>query len=299
VTRKLVADLIDNAGALLGEGPTWVCARQTLVWVDILAGVVHFADGSGRRIREYAVGQVVGAALPIDGGGLLLAVRDGFLTMGADGGIEPLLPFLHDGQQMRMNDAKCDPRGRAFAGSMHEGEIGLLGALYRLDDGPTATVVIDSVTVSNGLDWSPDATCMYYVDSPTRRVDTFRYDVEDGHLDKRRTLTTFNGADGVPDGLCTDETGAIWVGLHGGGAVARITPNGNLDTIIRVPCSLVTSCAFGGSDGGTLFITSATLGLDDVQRAAEPHAGALFAVRPGVTGPPATPWVPVASRAVF
>lgn len=89
MTRELVADLVEDAGALLGEGPTWVSATQTLVWVDILAGVVHFADESGRRIREYAVGQVVGAALPIDGGGLLLAVRDGFLTMGATAASNP------------------------------------------------------------------------------------------------------------------------------------------------------------------------------------------------------------------
>lgn len=299
MARELVADVVDDAKALLGEGPTWSSATQTLVWVDILQGMVHLSDEGGRRMHDYAIGQDVGAALPVDGGDLLLAVREGFVTMTPDGGIEPLLPFLDDSESTRMNDAKCDPCGRAFAGSIEEGVAGPLGALYRLDDGLAATVVVDGVTVSNGLGWSPDATRMYYVDSPTRRVDSFAYDIHTGHLGKRDTLTTFDWTDVVPDGLCTDESGALWVALHGAGVVARITPHGKLDTIVRVPSSLVTSCAFGGSDGGTLFITSATVGLDDAQRSAEPHAGALFSVRPGVIGPPATPWVPVRPQPVF
>lgn len=207
MTSSLIAEVVTEVMASLGEGPAWIAKTQTLVWIDVLAGVVHLMDEGGRGIRDLAVGQDVSAALPIDSGILLLAVRDGFCLLAADGTTEPILSIPHADRPMRMNDAKSDPLGRVFNGSMHDGGRLGMGALYRLDDGPIATVVAGGVSVSNGLGWSPDLRRMYYVDSPTKRLDIFDYDAADGALTSRRALMHFDCADAVPDGLCVDDTG--------------------------------------------------------------------------------------------
>jgi sugar lactone lactonase YvrE len=145
--------------------------------------------------------------------------------------------------------------------------------------------------VSNGIDWSPDDTRMYFVDSPTRRIDMLDYDIATGEATSRRPF--FELADdlpGMPDGLCVDAEGGVWVALWGGSRVLGISPEGAVHTQIDLPASQVTSCAFGGDGLRTLFITSAAIGLDDAGRAAEPQAGGLFASDVGVAGLATTPF---------
>jgi sugar lactone lactonase YvrE len=283
MTRTISADLVDDAGARLGEGPAYDAARDRLVWVDILGKRVHVCDRSGRRVATHDVGRHVGAALPAADGTILLAVREGFATLDAGGGVRPLLDVLGDRPELRFNDGKCDPAGRAFAGTMAYEETPGAASLYRLDPGPAATPVLDGLTISNGLGWSPDGTVMYVTDTPRRAVDAFDYDPATGSLSGRRPAVRPEGA-GFPDGMCTDDDGALWVALWGGHAVRRYTPAGRLDAEVRLPVPYVTSCCFVGD---TLFVTTAQgHGGEPVP----PHAGGLFAVRPGFTGPPATPW---------
>jgi sugar lactone lactonase YvrE len=171
-------------------------------------------------------------------------------------------------------------------------------ALYRLDDGPQVTMVRRGVTLGNGLGWSPDSKQMYFIDSTTQTVVAIGYDPATGQLGADRILCTIPVADGLPDGLCVDDSGAVWVALFGGSAIHRFSADGDLDTVVQLPVSQVTSCAFGGAGGATLYITSARRGLGPAALTEQPHAGAVFALDPGVTGPAATGWRPVAGAPV-
>jgi sugar lactone lactonase YvrE len=228
--------------------------------------------------------------MPAEDGGWLLADAMGFSRLAPDGRLAPLLHMLADRPELRFNDAKCDPMGRAWAGTLAEGHVPGTGTLYRLDPGPVATAAVHGLTVSNGLGWSPDGQTMWLADSADRFIRAFDFEAETGLLGVGRPAVELQETAGKADGMCVDDAGCLWVGLWGGGAVHRYTPDGRLDTIVRVPAGQVTSCAFGGSGQSTLFITTARVGLAAEALRLEPLAGGLFVVEPGVTGPAATPW---------
>jgi sugar lactone lactonase YvrE len=288
--RTLRASLLVDARASLGEAPLWDAARQALVWVDILAGTVHLTGADGTARASFDLGWPVGAAMPAAAGGWLLADVRGFTTLSETGHAAPLLELLADADDTRFNDGKCDPRGRAWAGTITSAMSPGSGTLYRLDAGPTATPVLQGLTVSNGLGWSPDARTLWFADSADAAIRGFDYDPDEGRLGIRRAAIELQGTPGKADGLCVDDGGGVWVGIWGGGAVHRYAPDGRLDTIVEVPAAHVTSCAFGGPDGSTLFITTARAGRSAHALAGEPLAGGLFVVESGASGPPATPW---------
>jgi sugar lactone lactonase YvrE len=186
-----------------------------------------------------------------------------------------------------MNDGKCDAAGRFWAGTMAFDYRRGAGALYRLDpDGRVHTMVRD-VTISNGLDWTDDGRRMYYIDTPTKSIDVFDFDLASGAIASRRSLVQVPDGQGFPDGMTLDAEGGIWVALFRGGVVRRYTPDGALDREIRLPVTQPTSCAFGGRDLRDLYITTAANTLSPEERARQPHAGGVFRCRPGVQGRPA------------
>ncbi len=283
----------------LTEGPVWDTRRQELLWVDIPDGLVHRAALAHERTRPdltplatLRFDRPVGAVLPCASGALLAAAGTSFLHLAAGRpvteAVEVAAPALpDDGLPRRMNDAAVDPAGRLLAGTMAYDESPGAGALYRLD-GAGLVTLLDSVTISNGLGWSPDGTRLYYADSPTGRVDAFAYDPLTGVLSDRRPFAVLDR--GVPDGLTVDSEGRVWVAVWGGGEVLAFTPEGTVHARVEVPASHVTSCAFAGPDLDVLVITTATEGLDEERRAAEPDAGRLFVCRPGTTGLPQPPY---------
>ena len=266
--------------AFHGEGPVWSAQWGGLRWVDMLAGDVLTLDGDGTIGRRH-VGAVVAALRPRAGGGAVIAVERGFTLEEPDGTLRPLGP-LWDDDTVRMNEGGCDPDGRFYCGSMAYDQTPGGGKLYRLDPDGTVEVVLDGVTVSNGLEWSPDGTLAYYADTATGAVDVFDYDRRSG-LTGRRTFAAVPDGDGHPDGLTVDAEGGVWVALYGGSQVRRYSAEGALDEIVAVPATNVTACTFGGDTLDQLFITTSREGLEDGQ---EPLAGALFQVTPGVTGRP-------------
>jgi sugar lactone lactonase YvrE len=290
VTRVLDASLLVDARAALGEAPLWDAVDDSLVWVDILSGLVLVSSASGEATATFTIGRPVGSAMPAADGGWLLADSVGFSRLTRDGRVGSLLDVLADRPELRFNDAKCDPAGRAWAGTIEAAMSPGTGTLYRLDAGPVATPVLEGLTVANGLGWSPDARTMWFADSADRCIRGFDFDLEDGLLGAQLLAIELRDTAGKADGLCVDEEGFVWVGLWGGSAVHRYAPDGRLDTIVAVPATQVTSCAFGGSSGSTLFITTARIGLTASALRAEPHAGGLFVVEPAVSGPPAAPW---------
>jgi len=278
-------ELVLDARADLGEGPVWDAVARLLIWVDITAGVVHRFDPETRRDEPFEIGRPVGAAVPTASGELALAVDDGFALLDpATRRIERLAEVESDVPETMMNDGKCDPAGRFWAGTKDIEGRRPLGALYRLDKDGDVLRVLTGVTISNGLAWSPDHGTMYYIDSPTFGIDAFDFDPETGSASRRRRLVDFPTDWGLPDGMTIDENGFLWVAFWGGSAVRRLSPDGSVASVVEFPVTQVSSCAFGGEDLSDLYVTSARNGLSGEQLGGQPHAGGLFRVRSGVQG---------------
>jgi sugar lactone lactonase YvrE len=262
-----------------GEGPVWSPRWGGLRWADMLAGDVLTLTVDGAVTRRH-VGTVVAAVRPRRDGGAVLAVERGFALEAPDGTLTVLDPVWTD-DGVRMNEGGCDPDGRFWCGSMAYDQAPGAAAMYRLEPDGSVRVAFEGVTVSNGLEWSPDGSLAYYDDTATHRVDVFDYDSAAG-LTGRRPFVTLPD-DGNPDGLTVDAEGGVWVALHGGGAVHRYDPDGRLDAVIDVPTPQVTACTFGGPQRDQLFITTSRQGLRPDE---DPPAGSLFRVDPGVRGLP-------------
>jgi sugar lactone lactonase YvrE len=264
-----------------GEGPVWSPTWGGLKWVDMLAGDILTLLPGG-YVDRRSVGKVAAAIRPRAAGGAVVAVEHGFaIDNGTTEPIEYLPPVVHD-RRLRMNEGGCDPDGRFYCGTMAYDHSEGQGSLYCLHTDRTASRVVGGVTISNGLDWSPDGTIAYYVDSATQRIDRFDYSAELG-LTERRPFVRIPETSGAPDGLTVDSDGHVWVALWGGGAIHRYRPNGSLDGVIRLPVSQVTAVIFGGELLNELFITTSRAGLPT---GVEPNAGALFRYRPHVLGLP-------------
>jgi len=248
---------------------------------------VHRHDPASGESQAYDAAQPVGAIALCEHGGLMLAVRDGFGRLDFETGRVRLLAEVEaDRPDQRMNDGRCDRRGRFWAGTMALDHRAGAGALYRLDPDLSVTRVLGGVTISNGIDWTDDGRRMYYVDTGAGSIDMFDVEPESGAIANRRTFARIAPADGAPDGLVLDADGCVWVALWGGGAVRRYACDGSIERTIRLPVTYPTACAFGGPDLGDLYITTAAIGLSEAGRAREPQAGGVFRCRPGPRGRP-------------
>lgn len=260
-----------------GEGPVWSPRWGGLRWLDMLAGDVLSLADDGDITRRH-VDRVVATVRPRRDGGAVIAVERGFALEEPDGTITASEPLWND-PAMRLNEGGCDPDGRFYCGSMRSDLAEGGASMYRLDPDGSTRVVLTGVTISNGLEWSPDGALAYYVDTPTGRIDVFDYDREQGLRERRPFAEDLPG----PDGLTVDADGGVWVALYGGGSVRRYTPEGVLDEVVELPVTKVTACTFGGADLDQLFITTSR---EDLPAEAEPAAGSLFVVEPGVRGRP-------------
>lgn len=283
-------DVAIRSEALLGEGPRWDAAAQRLLWVDIEAGELHVFDPARGEDRSVALGARVGAAAPTRSGGVLVALADRLALVDlADESVQTLVELPH-GSQLRSNDGACDPAGRFWVGSMALDETRDAGALYRYSAHAGLERVLSGVTLSNGLGWTPDGRGMYYIDSPSYQVDLFDFDVVTGELSGRKRFASIDSSEGVPDGLAVDNEGGVWVALYRGGVVRRYNPDGSFDRVLTLPVDTVTACCFGGEDGRSLYVTTASMGLTPAERRQQPLAGSVFVTDAGVSGPAAHPF---------
>lgn len=275
---------LDVPTAGVGESPRWSVSEGVFYWVDLLEGEVRRYTPSSGAYDVMNVGSPVGAVVERASGGLAFAVQSGFAVASSFGGaVSPLVAVEADLPGNRMNDGACDSSGRFYAGTMAFSEETGAGSVYRLDVDGTVTRLVEGVSISNGIGWSPDETLMYYVDSPTNRIDVFSYSAASGKIAMRRLFVSIPSSAGMPDGLTVDASGAVWVALWGGSAVHRYLPDGTLDRVVSLPVPNVTACAFGGADLTDLYITTArTEGV--------PQSGGLFLHQPGVTGQPSHPF---------
>ncbi|WP_188543760.1 SMP-30/gluconolactonase/LRE family protein [Rhodococcoides trifolii] len=250
-----------DADAQVGEGPFWDEREAILHWVDIPRGLIHRTDG---HTTTTHVPTTVGAAIPRSSGpGYVVAIGEGFGTVVGDEleVTHPILPRDH-----RMNDAKCDARGRLWAGSCHQQFSAGAGVLHVLDSELGVRTAATGFSLPNGLGWSPANDTFYLVDSVEHTVHAWDFDLDTGAVDNQRTLARFEDADGLPDGLCIDEDGCIWVAMWGGGSVRRLSPAGVELSRIDVPVQQPSSCAFAGPELDVLIVTSARDGLQSPSR---------------------------------
>ena len=263
--------------------------------VDILAGRVFRGrvrdDGSLERVRVYQLPGTVGMITPVEGDdGWLLGAGRRFVYLAPDGTQRTIVEVAPVGT--RMNDGACDPQGRFWAGTLaddhHEGG----GALYRLERDGRTELMLDGLTISNGLGWSPDGDTMYLVDSGPRVILAFAFEADHGTISDRRILVTVPEDVGAPDGMTVDAAGDLWVAIYDGGRVNRYAPNGSLRDEYPIPARQCTSCAFGGPGLHVLFVTTATEGWTDEQRRSEPTAGLVYRLETDATGRPTAPFRP-------
>ncbi|WP_209373889.1 SMP-30/gluconolactonase/LRE family protein [Brevibacterium renqingii] len=276
------AEQITDPIAFHGEGPVWSPSWGGLRWVDMLAGDILTLRSD--RVERRHVGDVAAAVRPRSRGGAVIGVERGF-ALESEAGEITALSELWSESDIRMNDGGCDPQGNFWCGSMAYDQRAGAASLYRLSPDGRAEVMLEDVTISNGIDWSPDGSLVYYNDTATQQIAVFDFDPVEG-LSGRRVLVELPDG-GLPDGLTVDAEGCVWTAVANGGAVHRYRADGTLDGIVEVAAGKTTACTFGGENLDRLFITSSQ---EDVDTSADPLAGALFAAEVGVTGQPVRPF---------
>jgi len=284
------AEILYRHDAYVGEAPVWDPRVGRLIWVDIPNNHVFSTNPSTGETSRRELDRAVGVVLPRAAGGYVAALQDGFYALPDEGAPELIAAVEADDPTTRFNDGETDPQGRLWAGTMGWEAEPAAGSLYRLDADGSVTRMVEGVTISNGLGWSPDGTTMYYVDTPTLRVDCFDFDPLTGDIARRREFVTIRHGGGRPDGLTVDSEGAVWVATWPGYGVHRYLPDGSLDAVIPLPVSNVSSIELGGPDLRDAFITTAWELLSEDEHAAQPLAGSLFRTRVDVPGRPRVPF---------
>ncbi len=279
------AELFYDAKALLGEGPFWDPEKELLYWIDIAGKTINSIDVSNRLNKQVKLGQRPGCAALFETEGIILAMENGFYKMNENSNLEFICDPEKAISQNRFNDGKCDAAGRFWAGTMCDDQTEISGALYCIDINMKVHKKLDNIGISNGIAWSPDNKTMYFIDTPTRHIDAFDYNIETGDIKNRHTVIFMPENHGSPDGMSIDEEGMLWVCEWGGAKVSRWNPKtGKLIDEIKVPATYVTSCSFGGKFMNELYITTARIGLGEEEFKNESYAGGVFKVDAGVKG---------------
>ena len=277
------AALLADVRAAVGECPTWSPEDNRIIWIDIPRGTILATDPSTGRSERFAFGAPIGAIALRSAGGYIVASGRGCWTLTALGA--QAVVFADTGNSLpcvHLNDGKVDPDGGFVVGESCGEQQAMRGRLYRFDVTGERHVLMQGVTMSNGLDWSPSGREFYYVDTASGGVDVFSVAAE-GQLRDRRRLVSVSREEGLPDGLCVDAEGCLWLSIWGAGIVRRYTPDGKPIAEVRVPVARVSSCAFGGPGLRDLFITTASV-RSPTGGEPEEIAGGLFAVQTDTCG---------------
>ena len=265
-------EVFDDRRCVLGEGPFYDDRTGWIGWVDITGSRILRRPVTGGPAAEEATPDHVGAVVLREDGTYVTCLAGGVAV-----GDDELIPFPPAPTLIRANDAKVDPLGCLWVGTIAYDGSPAVADLFRLEPGADRLVpVLTGLTISNGLGWSPDGSTMYHIDTPTKQITAYDFD---GLPRGGRPFAEID--DGAPDGMCVDAAGGVWVALFGGGAVRRYHPDGSLDRVVPVPTPQVTSCAFAGPDLDLLIITTAARDRPD-----DPHAGLTYVHRPGDVGLP-------------
>lgn len=280
------ASLLLDAKAGVGETAIWHPLEKKLYWIDVDKKTLNTFDPVSKTENYYALQKMVGTVVPIDTGGVLVALKDGIYAFNMNTNDFRLLVAPEQNLPDNwLNDGKCDPAGRFWVGSMGPK---YKASLYRISNVGKCGKMLDSITISNGIVWTFDKSKMYYIDSPTLQVRQFDYDNETGNISNSKVVITFSDGVGSPDGMAIDTEGKLWIAHWGGSCVSCWNPNtGKMIAKVEVPALNVTSCAFGGEKLDILYITTTSLFMDEASQKKFPASGGVFSVKTGAKGIPA------------
>ncbi|AYD04169.1 SMP-30/gluconolactonase/LRE family protein [Neorhizobium sp. NCHU2750] len=280
---RLILDCRNN----LGESIVWDELSARLWWANIHEGEIWSWDPEGTDSpKTWSLGVRICALGLSSGDRLIVALEKGFARFDPSiGRLEPIAEVEQDLPTTRLNDGRVDPAGRFICGGMDEAAPQkALSSLYALDGKGQPRHLLGDISCTNSLCWSPDGATMYFADMPKGTIEAFDYDTVSGAMKNRRVFADLSGEPGLPDGSTVDADGYLWNAQWGGDKLVRYAPSGAVDLEVAMPVSNPTCLCFGGRNLDTLFITSAWFGLDDAASAGQPHAGGLFALKPGARG---------------
>lgn len=271
----------------LGEVPVWDVVEQALYWVDIEGALLCRLHPASGAIQTWRMPERLCALALREKAGTVIALASGFAFFDpASGAIERLAAPEAHLPSNRMNDGKCDRRGRFWAGTMDDRLTSPTASLYRLDPDLSCHRMEGGIGISNSLSWSPDNTTFYFADSLRKTIFAYDFDIDAGSIRNRRVFADCNDQEGTPDGSTIDAEGFLWNAHWDGWKLVRYAPDGRVDRIVPLPVQKPTSCMFGGPDLSTLYVTSAIWDLGAEALKGQPHAGGVFALDVGVRGLP-------------
>lgn len=268
-----------NSNNVLGEGPLWHVHHQALYWVDIVACELHSFENQRHQIWQFD--RKISAVVATVTGGLALAISDGVALFNpVTGQLDYICKLDEDLPNNRTNDAKVDPLGNFWVGTMSDGEgdeYTQSGRLWSVDKDGVSTILLENIGISNTLAWDKDRCKFYFADSAMATIYQFEYDRKNGSIEKQEVFVKLK--DNIaPDGSCIDNDGYLWNCQWDGWQIVRYTPDGNVDLVIKLPVQRPTSCAFGGKDFSLLYVTSAKLGLTKAELEEQPQAGDVLVI---------------------
>ena len=278
-----------DAHAMIGESPTWVANERALYWIDVKAPALHRYRPEDGATRTWVLTSDIGGFAFTEDGDALVALREGLFRLDlGTGAVHRLAPPPFDPALFRFNEGACDVMGRFWVGVMFDP----LG-----DSQPTQTGHLHSFTLNeglreepdaaelhNGMAWSADNSTFFLSHSNAGEIIAFDYNAGDGTLKNRRVFATIPPDLGIPDGAAVDTAGGYWSALHGGGKLRRFHADGSIDRDIDLPVTQPTMPAFAGVDLATVYVTSASDQMTDLNRAEHPHAGAILRLELGHRG---------------
>lgn len=271
----------------LGETPLWCARTRKLWWLDIEQPKLQSFDPASGRHEAVAFDCAYLGTQALTASGERLLGRDLELVLRSDEtGAERPFATVETGLDNRLNDGRVDARGRFWVGTMDNALHRPNGSLYRVDPDGGVTKIAGDVIVSNGIAFSPDGRTLYFTDTRRHRSWAFDLDLDDGAVTNRRLFADHSATGERLDGACVDVDGCLWTAFFAGGRIVRYRPDGRIDRTIPLPVTNPTCPCFGGPDLKTLYVTTAAKFLSPERLAAEPLAGALFAIEGAGQGLP-------------
>ncbi len=262
----------------LGEGVIWNVEEKALYWVDAFGKLIQRYRPLDGAVDRWPVPEEIGSLVFRKKGGIVAGMRSGFRALDLDRGTDELLVDPQPGDDILLNDGKCDRMGRYWCGTIVMTLDRPDGILWRLDPDLSCHAMDHGIMVSNGIAWSPDDKVMYFADTRAEKVYAYDFDLAAGTIASRRVFLDTTELLGRVDGATVDAEGFYWCAMVHGGAIHRYAPDGRLDRVIELPVKHPTMCTFGGDDLGTLYVVTAARFLSAEERASTPEAGALFAI---------------------
>ena len=273
---EFIAECVPDTKGDLCEGVLWDERSGTLLWSDIFKNtIIQWRPGSNSFFRKEFK-SIITSIGKNSAGGFIVAAGDCIQLLDENLVVRQETLLEMPNPNVRTNDGNVDPSGNFWIGSMAYDAKPQMGDLKRVDGNFQTHTILRNVTISNGMDWSPNGEVLYYIDTPTRQVSRFKFDPESASLGQELPSIDVSDSPGMPDGMCVDAEGNLWVAFWGGGQARNFSPEGELLGVVTVPASLVTNCAFGGEDLSTLYITTADASHEDFVTGNEPLAGSLF-----------------------